>query len=384
MRTFTLSLDTTARDLIPGDPRALLGDATSLRRLADALDDAEGRLGRVDVGAWEGDTAEAFSAALSEKRARLVVAVVAWRAAASALECHADNLASAQQRAADAIADYWATPQVCVAQSALTPAPAREQVASMTSIANAIADAQRSAEEAARVLKDASEVGPGGDSLGLGALFEAWVGTGDGNPWHGSAAMFVGLGEMTAIAAMTEGRGASGARGPTALSRAKIAMYERLMARKELPAYLQGMFAGSRFNWQNYDRYEAREIWIRSSDGSTFRLDSYTPGEAVVSRRLTQLSDVQESTAMGYLDEITRKYQPNSPRLLIADTPMNRAQLGETAGAIGSPLRGQSIFEIPPQAAPVPPTVLEYAASKDIVIADPTGRVYRFTSGGTP
>jgi hypothetical protein len=101
------------------------------------------------------------------------------------------------------------------------------------------------------------------------------------------------------------------------------------------------------------------------------RLDSYLPGDLIVSRKHTQLSEVQVETAIGYLREMDRKY---SVREIVADTPGNRAQLPEE---VGQRLRGIPILEVPPQNAEVPAAVLEEAKRLDISIRDIDGREYR-------
>ncbi|MFL6073717.1 MAG: hypothetical protein ACJ73S_10015 [Mycobacteriales bacterium] len=101
------------------------------------------------------------------------------------------------------------------------------------------------------------------------------------------------------------------------------------------------------------------------------RLDSYIPAEAIVSRKHTQLAEVQIETAIGYLRELDRKYSANET---LADTPRNRAQL---PGEIGKNLDGFSILEVPPQRADVPGAVLEEADRLGIVIRDSDGREHR-------
>ena len=90
----------------------------------------------------------------------------------------------------------------------------------------------------------------------------------------------------------------------------------------------------------------------------------------------TQLSEILEKTAIGYLKELSEKYSPGS---VIADVPSNR--VGANAGIFeengGKTLRGQMILEVPVQEEPVPENVLRYAAKEKIKIRDTEGTIYR-------
>ena len=90
----------------------------------------------------------------------------------------------------------------------------------------------------------------------------------------------------------------------------------------------------------------------------------------------TQLSEILEKTAIGYLKELSEKYSPGS---VIADVPSNR--VGANAGIFeengGKTLRGQMILEVPVQEEPVPENVLRYAAKEKIKSRDTEGTIYR-------
>ncbi len=107
------------------------------------------------------------------------------------------------------------------------------------------------------------------------------------------------------------------------------------------------------------------------------RLDSYDPrtGE-IVSRKRTQLSEISEKTAIGYLKELSEKYSPGA---VIADVPSNK--VGANAGIFeengGKNLRGQMILEVPVQKESVPERVLKYARDKNIQIRDINGKEYK-------
>ena len=113
----------------------------------------------------------------------------------------------------------------------------------------------------------------------------------------------------------------------------------------------------------------------RCSGSARYRLDSYSPGEFVVSRRWTQLGEITEVSGKRYIDEIMKKYNPFEPSLRISDTPGNRSQLG--SHAVGGGLMGRPVFEVPVQTTPIPQTVLERASQFDITIRDPNGTIYR-------
>ncbi|GAA4411121.1 hypothetical protein ACFQV2_11865 [Actinokineospora soli] len=134
---------------------------------------------------------------------------------------------------------------------------------------------------------------------------------------------------------------------------------------------------GNEFNRRREPYYEeqggANEVHVepRSDKGQYPRVDSYVPGEEIVSRKHTQLSDVQESTANGYLRELANTYGPGT---IVADTPTNRRDLGDDA--IGLPMEGDMVLEVPVQNNPVPPAVLAEARRLGIIIRDENGRVY--------
>ncbi|WP_448059595.1 hypothetical protein [Cellulomonas hominis] len=156
----------------------------------------------------------------------------------------------------------------------------------------------------------------------------------------------------------------------------KIAMYDRLIERFEGNAWLTRVFDGSRFNWENFHRYTHHEVTLDVLDdagrptGQKFRLDSWTPGDKVVSRKVTQLADIRTDTALGYLDEAITKYKPGRDNLVVADTPANQAKFAGTDNILGQPLDGKLILEIPTQHQPIPQTILDHAADQRIEIVE--------------
>ncbi|MFH5877748.1 hypothetical protein [Arthrobacter sp. NA-172] len=115
------------------------------------------------------------------------------------------------------------------------------------------------------------------------------------------------------------------------------------------------IWLGQAFNYENRARYPLNELVL--SNGK--RLDSYIPGKQIISRKYTQLAEVQERTALGYLKELPEKYAP-----------------GEVAARTGEPIDGIWILEIPRQVKPIPQSVLDYANRYDIIIRDITGKRY--------
>jgi hypothetical protein len=137
-----------------------------------------------------------------------------------------------------------------------------------------------------------------------------------------------------------------------------------------LPEFLKKRFAeGENFNKENRPRYTFKEVEVYGEGGKIYRVDSFDrEKEEIVSRRLTQLADVQETTAKSYLSEFTLKYPPGAT---ITDSPFNPEKLR------GQRLIGTMIFEVPVQVKPIPKSILDAAAEKDIVIRDVTGKIYK-------
>ncbi|HET6166615.1 MAG TPA: hypothetical protein VFE07_07280 [Marmoricola sp.] len=133
--------------------------------------------------------------------------------------------------------------------------------------------------------------------------------------------------------------------------------------------FMQKVIAGNRFNYFLNPRYTYSEIPLATRNKLPFRLDSYTPGQAIVSRKLTQFGDITEGTAKGYIDEFVKKY-PVGTR--IADTAKTRE-----LGIAGQKLDGPMILEVPPQlGGRIDPDIVKYAESKRIYIRDLNGTFY--------
>lgn len=93
------------------------------------------------------------------------------------------------------------------------------------------------------------------------------------------------------------------------------------------------------------------------------------PGEQIVSRKLTQLNDVDLSTARSYIRELAQKYPEEA---MIRNSPGNVA-----SGLAGQPLRGDLVLQVPPQrGGSIPADLIEYAKVREIRIVDINGFDY--------
>lgn len=93
--------------------------------------------------------------------------------------------------------------------------------------------------------------------------------------------------------------------------------------KKTVPDFVKERWeAGNKFNKENRPRYPYNEVELEAKEvgGKKYVVDSYVPKEEIVSRKFTQLSDVQENTAKRYLSEIIQKYPSGSK---ISNGPFN-------------------------------------------------------------
>ncbi len=141
---------------------------------------------------------------------------------------------------------------------------------------------------------------------------------------------------------------------------------------RNLDPWLQRVFKGSYFNEIMRGRYPFNEVVLENGKV----LDSFDPDNLeIISRKFSQLAGIAEDTAKGYLDEIAKKYKPNTK---IKQSASN-LDGGKNAGIFDKTdkLDGQMILEIPPQKNPVPQNVIDHARNKDIIIRDINGTIYR-------
>ncbi|WP_440072885.1 hemagglutinin repeat-containing protein [Pseudomonas fragariae (ex Marin et al. 2024)] len=141
-----------------------------------------------------------------------------------------------------------------------------------------------------------------------------------------------------------------------------------VVAPSSKPEWLQRLDAGNEFNKVQSKNYPNNEVYIQRPDGNGYyRVDSYNPikGE-IVSRKLTQLSEVSEATAKSYISEAITKYPSGAT---IAKVP--------SSGALGGQkLQGTVILEVPPQNGVIPKTILDSANKAGVLIRDTNGKVY--------
>jgi hypothetical protein len=199
----------------------------------------------------------------------------------------------------------------------------------------------------------------------------------------GAAAAVRGGEAVVAVDRVAEGATAldRAAEGANALDRtaASAADLERLdgIAASSKPEWLQRLDEGNAFNKERAPFYENNELYVDQPGGSGYyRVDSYdTVSQEIVSRKFTQLADVNEQTALKYLHELDNKYSPGTR---IADVPSTPEALR------GDVLRGQMVLEVPPQDGTVPSAVLREADKLHIQIRDSSGHVYNGSAAATP
>ncbi|WP_231570221.1 hypothetical protein [Pseudomonas fulva] len=141
-----------------------------------------------------------------------------------------------------------------------------------------------------------------------------------------------------------------------------------VVAPSSKPEWLQRLDAGNEFNKVQSKNYPNNEVYIQRPDGNGYyRVDSYNPikGE-IVSRKLTQLSEVSEATAKSYINEAITKYPSGAT---IAKVPSS-GSLG------GQKLQGTVILEVPPQNGVIPKAILDSANKAGVLIRDTNGKVY--------
>ncbi|MDA3803988.1 hypothetical protein ACMT9U_06545 [Clavibacter sp. Sh2036] len=127
------------------------------------------------------------------------------------------------------------------------------------------------------------------------------------------------------------------------------------LANPEIAAWKKRILEGHEFNYANHHRYPQYEVVLEDKS----RVDSYAVDEWIASRKHTQAARVRWFTMKRYIDEIEKKYAP-----------------GKIVKQSGDPLTGMKVLELPPQTAPIPQKVLDYASSVDVIIRDSNGRAY--------
>jgi hypothetical protein len=143
------------------------------------------------------------------------------------------------------------------------------------------------------------------------------------------------------------------------------------------PDWLVRLQDGNDFNATEGVKYEQaggyNEVYVDKPpelvDGASkyYRVDSYLHDDEIVSRKMTQLGDINESTGKGYVRELYSKYQPGR---MVSDVP------SAPPGLAGRALSGDMVLEVPVQTSPVPQSVLDLAKELNITIRDVNGTVY--------
>lgn len=135
------------------------------------------------------------------------------------------------------------------------------------------------------------------------------------------------------------------------------------------PGWLQNVQAGNKFNAEQSKNYPYNELYVNKPNGNGYyRVDSYNPATGeIVSRKFTQFADITEATATNYIREAVNKYPAGAT---VANVPSS----GDLGGSL---LKGKNILEIPPQAKPIPQSIIDTARKSGVVIRDTNGKVYK-------
>ena len=123
--------------------------------------------------------------------------------------------------------------------------------------------------------------------------------------------------------------------------------------------------AGNDFNRSQRGVYSAEELLLENGK----RVDGYTPGLVIVSRKRTQFSEISPMTAEKYVIELLDKYGPGN---IVADKPYNRVHYPRL---VGQPLDGQLVLEVSVQHTPIPEELGSLARRWGVVIRDFNGTI---------
>ncbi|MBR1722407.1 MAG: hypothetical protein IJ727_08010 [Treponema sp.] len=148
---------------------------------------------------------------------------------------------------------------------------------------------------------------------------------------------------------------------------AKLEKKAQKTEKRKLPEWLKKRFeAGNNFNKENRPRYTYNEVEVIIGNNK-YVVDSYIPDKEIISRKYSQLANIKESTAIGYLRELEKKYPPGAK---ISDRVFNSKALR------GKTLEGIPILEVPVQNKPIPQSIIDKATEKGIIIRDVLGKEY--------
>lgn len=134
-----------------------------------------------------------------------------------------------------------------------------------------------------------------------------------------------------------------------------------------MPDWLKELLEkGNQFNRENCPNYKYNEVQVKG-EKKNYVVDSYNPNSEIVSRKCTQLVEVKETTAIGYINELVYKYSPGTE---ITDSPFNPKVLR------GTKLQGEMILEVPVQVNNIPNKVINAATNNKVTIRDIKGKEY--------
>lgn len=159
-----LGQTTNPRELIPGEPEAVVNDLRELARNIEAIGTTGDSLGNVDPGGWTGDAATAFREVFTAEPPRWFQAVDTANQGGQALADYADTLVWAQDEAQRAIEMYTEAQAASRAAAAQYDQQAQRAAESGETLAPFNDPGASAAEEAQAVLDNArNEVNQAGD-----------------------------------------------------------------------------------------------------------------------------------------------------------------------------------------------------------------------------
>ncbi|WP_263055929.1 hypothetical protein [Pantoea agglomerans] len=82
---------------------------------------------------------------------------------------------------------------------------------------------------------------------------------------------------------------------------------------------------------------------------------------------MAQFSDIIEITENNYIREAVNKYPAGE----------TIAKVSSSGSLAGRQLEGVNILEVPPQAKPIPQSILDSAKKANVMIRDTSGKVYK-------
>lgn len=157
------------------------------------------------------------------------------------------------------------------------------------------------------------------------------------------------------------------------LTRPERAESEPVKNRPSIPPFVKKrMDEGREFNKENWPRYPANEVILDNKKV----LDSYRPRREIVSRKHTQIADIQPGTWQSYLREHETKYKPGER---VKDSSTMREKYPDL---VGQDIRGAQYIEVPVQDKEVPEWAIRAAEKMGVKIRDVSGRVYELPSEG--